>query len=860
MTTYGVLMSAARRRLRAASFSAVLIAAAVLAGGSGPAGATATVFFVTNAADSGPGSLRAAIDAANANPGTDSIKFGIPGSGVQTITVTSGALPAITDPVVVDGRTQPGYAGVPLIRLNNGTRSSSISGLDVVAGLSKVAGISITGFGAGVVLEVGDGNTLAADWIGLDPTGVADGNTSAGVIIQQGSSGNMIGAGSVASRNIISGNPNLGIAIGGAAGDRNAVSGNYIGTDPTGTSARPNGTGISLVSAHGETIGGTTAAARNLISGNTTDGLAISGSGSTQNIVQGNYIGLDASGGNALGNGHNGISISNGANANELGRGRLGGANVISGNGLAGVLITDSGTSGNRVIANSIGTDAAGAKAVGNASYGVAILGGATQNTVGGMKAAVRNVISGNTLSGVAISDLGTSKNIVSGNYIGTTVSGSAALANGQDGVLIQNSAGTNTVGGTLAGAGNVISGNAFSGVHISGLAPASADTSHNVVAGNYIGTDAGGAAVLANARDGVLIESTADNKVGGGTALARNVISGNTQDGVEIRGTGSTLNDVSGNYIGTNASGGAALGNTRYGVQIRAAAASNLVGGSTSALGNVISGNQLSGVGITGAGTASNSVTANLIGTNSAGTGAVPNAQNGIEVSFSATTTTIGGNVAGVRNVISGNAGAGILGTGGASGILVMGNYIGTDVGRTNPLPNGGDGVSFAGSGGNTVGGLSAAKQNTIAFNTSAGVRVDGTSGPSNGNRILRNSIDNNGGLGIVLVAGGNNAQAAPVITKVTNDGISTTVKGTLTSVAMKTFEIDLFVSPSCDPSGSGEGATFLGAKTVTTDLTGNAKYTIVVPLVAAGQALTTTATRSDTGDTSQFSGCAAS
>src|SRR5207245_2017168 len=160
-----------------------------------------------------------------------------------------------------------------------------------------------TGFGVGVVLEGGDGNTLVSNWIGIDLSGNAAGNATAGVLIQQGSSGNLIGAGSLASRNVISGNPGSGIAIGDAAGDRN----------------------------------------------------------------------------------------------------------VISGNGPAGVLRTDGGTSGNRGIASRIGTNAAGTSAVPNASNGVAILGGATQNTVGGMKAAVRNVISGNALSGVAVSDAGTS-------------------------------------------------------------------------------------------------------------------------------------------------------------------------------------------------------------------------------------------------------------------------------------------------------------------------------------------------------------------------------------------------------------------------------------------------------------------
>jgi hypothetical protein len=167
---------------------------------------------------------------------------------------------------------------------------------------------------------------------------------------------------------------------------------------------------------------------------------------------------------------------------------------------------------------------------------------------------------------------------------------------------------------------------------------------------------------------------------------------------------------------------------------------------------------------------------------------------------------------------------------------------------------------VLLAGSSGNTVGGASSTQRNTISFNAAAGVKVDGTSGPAIGNQILRNSINGNGALGILLTAGGNHAQAAPLITLVSNDGIKTTVKGTLTSAATKSFEIELFVSPSCDTSGSGEGATFLGAKTITTDAAGNAKYTIQVPLVPTGQALATTATRIDTSYTSHFSACATS
>src|SRR5206468_3010800 len=120
----------------------------------------------------------------------------------------------------------------------------------------------------------------------------------------------------------------------------------------------------------------------------------------------------------------------------------------------------------------------------------------------------------------------------------------------------------------------------------------------------------------------------------------------------------------------------------------------------------------------------------------------------------------------------------------------------------------------------GNTVGGTASAAGNTIAFNAGDGVEVDGNGiASSNGDSILRNSIFANGGLGIDLVGGGNHDQPAPSITSVNTGGGTTTINGTLAGSASSTqFRIEVFVSPSCDPSGNGEGETFLGVRTVTT------------------------------------------
>jgi hypothetical protein len=177
-----------------------------------------------------------------------------------------------------------------------------------------------------------------------------------------------------------------------------------------------------------------------------------------------------------------------------------------------------------------------------------------------------------------------------------------------------------------------------------------------------------------------------------------------------------------------------------------------------------------------------------------------------------------------------------------------------GVDVGGVNPLGNAGSGVLFSAATDNLVNG-----KNVIEFKGGAGVKVDGTAGTTNGDQIISNQIDLNHGLGIALVGGGNDGQAAPTITGVTSDGTTMTVKATLTSTPSTPVLVQLFAGPACDPSGSGEGRTLDAAKTVTTDGAGNATFSLLTAALPSGQVLTATATRQTSiPDSSAFSTCA--
>lgn len=480
-------------------------------------------------------------------------------------------------------------------------------------------------------------------------------------------------------------------------------------------------------------------------------------------------------------------------------------------------------------------------------------------------------VINRFSASGIYMQDKGVNRII--GNFIGTDLNGTADFGNGQDGVGIGFASNNNVIGGTQAAARNVISGNGSNGIDIFGFL-----ATNNVVQGNFIGTDVTGTKPLGNTR-GIWV-STEANTIGGIQTAARNVISGNGLtgtpfgSGIRINGTEATGNNVQGNFIGTDVTGASTLGNARDGVFI-SNAPSNIIGGAVSGARNVISGNSLRGVEIAGSGASGNLVQGNFIGTDVTGTADVGNFLEGILIHSGSRDNVIGGTASVARNVISGN-GSGVVFLSGSTGNVVQGNFIGTDVTGTAALGNTFDGVSINASSNSTVGGTTAGAGNVIAFNGEEGVQVFPSIGTATGNAILSNSIFSNTRLGIDLSpigvpsgvtpndsgdadTGPNNLQNFPALSLAVSSSGGITIAGILNSAPSTAFRVELFANAACDPSGFGEGQTFLGFTTVTTNPSGNATFSaIFVPSVAVGKLITATATDPN-GNTSEFSQCLA-
>lgn len=597
---------------------------------------------VTNTNDSGAGSLRQAILNANAminGPTPDVITFNIPGAGVHTIQPASD-LPVIGEGVFIDGYSQPGSSVNTLATGNNAVLQIELSG----ASLSATPNILLAVLGSDTTIR--------------------------GLIMNQAAGSS--GSGTTLALMSLASNAK--------------VEGNFIGTNAAGTAAAANpGSGVRLDNVSNSSIGGTAPAARNLISGN-------------------GY----------------------------------------------GVFLRGPETTGNLIAGNSIGTDAAGTAAIPNTVYGIRLGPYVANNLIGGTTAGARNLISGNGAGISAASNYGGSlytlgdDNRIEGNYIGTSADGNAALGNGTvgqnttGGILISDltlGSGTLTIGGTAAGAGNLISGNKGSGIVVMAY----------------------------------------DFSPPSGTVV--------------IQG--------------------------------------------------------------------------NLIGTNTAGTAANPNLGDGIFQDFFTLPLVVGGTSAAARNIISGNRGNGIAGGSYYGTALIQGNYIGTDITGSQPLGNGKHGILASATGAQIGDPATTDGGNLIAFNTLNGIAVTGDVG----NRISRNRIFSNGVLGIDLGSDGvtlndvgdpdtgpNNLQNFPVLL---HDLYARTVQGTLNSTPNTVFRIDLFSNAACDPSGHAQGQTYLGFTTVTTDGGGYADFgSLNFPLPASHTVFTATAT-DPANNTSEFSAC---
>src|SRR5215217_1709133 len=738
------------------------------------ASAHAATFTVTDAGDSGPGTLRQAIADANLTTDPDDIGFSL-GAGPHTIAPTS-ALPQISEEVAI---TAPTSSGLPLITLSGGSVGGSLTGLVFAVGSknSSLTGLRVsawTGNGVGV-----NANAVAISSCVIETNGV-------GVSVA-GADAVQIGPGG---RNVISGNSNDGIRLNAANDTR--IAGNWIGLASDGTTSAGNSSGVDLIgAATGTVIDGNTLVA------NTAAGVRIAAPTATQTRVEGNLIGLRSGFGvPAQGNG-NGVLISTGSHGNTIGGGGATRRNVISGNGNGGVVVTGAGSNSNTVSGNWIGLSATGLGRLPNVT-GVLVGFGATDTTVGGTTPDERNVIGWNA-TGVALTGSGTTTNRVTGNYVGVAPDGQTRAPNTR-GVAAEQAASGNTIGGSVAGAGNVISANLQTGIQVW------QGTSDTVVRGNLIGLGADGKSTRGNGR-GVWVggagPSSDHTLIGGPAALQRNVISANDEAGIYLNGPAADTT-VEGNYVGLDATGSINRGNNAGGVEIPlgSVVTGTTIGGAAAGAGNVVSGNA-DGIKLAAGDV---DILGNRIGTNAAGDAPLPPVQERGVVVFDATDVSIGGTGPGTGNTIAFN----------------------------------GSGVDIS------PGGLHDPVRGNRIFSNSGGLGID---------LGLFDGVTPNDTLD--ADSGANALQNFPILNSAVTDAGATAIAGVLDSAPNASFSVDLYASSACDVSGNGEGERPIGTVAVNTDGAGHAAFAVAAsPEIPAGQLVTATATSAD-ANTSEFSAC---
>ncbi|MGA8279188.1 MAG: CSLREA domain-containing protein [Rhodanobacteraceae bacterium] len=380
-----------------------------------------------------------------------------------------------------------------------------------------------------------------------------------------------------------------------------------------------------------------------------------------------------------------------------------------------------------------------------------------------------------------------------------------------------------------------------------------SLDSSNNTIEGNFLATDASGMSYLGTNTDVIRVQSS-NNRIGGSEPASRNVIGATVALGSStlfVQG-GGTL--IQGNYIGVNAAGSGPLqpdDRSTDAIFLIGSAPDTMIGGATPGAGNVI---LATNVGIDLRSTSANvTIQGNYIGTDATGTFGLGGGV-GISGSAAVPALTIGGPEPLAGNLISGGT-VGIAFFQAESDLVVQGNKIGTDASGTQAISNSSDGIS---GGGGTIpgliGGTAPDEANTIAFNCGRGINLQSSTAWT----ILGNSIYSNGGTGILNSDAG--PHPPPQITSLSINAGTATVSGTLDATASTTFRIEFYGNVVCDPSGAGEGRTFIGTTDVTTDADGHAVFGPLDFAVPDGEpVITATATDPD-GSTSAFAQCAGS
>jgi hypothetical protein len=392
----------------------------------------AATFTVTNTGNSGAGTLRQAFLDANNIPGLDTVAFNIAPGGSQTITLTSD-LPRISDPVIIDGTSQPGFNATPIIELTGPGFSGIAFGITIDAGNSTIRGLVINNFNSG----------------------------------------------------------GIGIFTNGS----NLIENNFIGTNLSGTAAKANfGQGIRIFNSSNNTIGGVSSNSGNLISGNSSEGIQVNGTNSSNNIFQRNRIGINISGNAAIPNQREGICLcsTNGdfsVNNNLIGGVTQDAGNIIAGNRFDEVRISGFATA-NSVKGNSIGTNISRTAVIQSTGYGI-FLDGGSNNIIGGDTVDSGNIIAGNIFgssnggSGIRIER--SSGNVIKGNSIGTDLTGTILLPNSEFGISIFENSQNNVFGGISPGEGNLIAFNGRAGIIISNSTTLTLPVARNSIRGNSI-------------------------------------------------------------------------------------------------------------------------------------------------------------------------------------------------------------------------------------------------------------------------------------------------------------------------------------------------------------------------------------
>ncbi|MFN9594102.1 MAG: right-handed parallel beta-helix repeat-containing protein, partial [Pirellulaceae bacterium] len=587
------------------------------------------------------------------------------------------------------------------------------------------------------VLVVESSSSIRGNYIGTDPAGMASmPNGGSGVVVS-------FGYDNLIRDNLISGNWQDGLAI--DQSESVTVQGNLIGTTADGLSALPNaGHSLAVYQSDDLLIGSPSVADRNVIAYGTGSGILVVDGGSMGSRIQGNYIGLNASGLTDAGNARYGIEVID-SPAITIGGSVAGEGNLISGNDLGGIAMMGSSTLHGSIHGNWIGLDKSGLAAIPNQSFGDFIgsgaligsplLGAARQTLIGSSSPAGRNIISGNNGPGIWLGGEGAGGNTVAGNWIGTNVLGLGSVPN-THGVLLSHGSDGNMIGGSFAGDRNVISGNSQSGVYASGLFPL-----ENYVMNNWIGLDSSGAARLANARYGIELTSVE------GFWVLGNVVSGNTLGGILLQNTTRTW--LEGNSVGTDGSGLQSVGNgtptsPADGVLI-VDSSNNRIGGPESSQRNVLSGNTGSGLRISGSSTA-NTLEGNVFGADRTGTVSISNAAHGLVIDTGVAGNLVGSDSSDSRaNLFYYNLGSGVWlpGVGPSASNTIVGNlYRGNlqmaiDHGVEGPTANDSPDSD----------GLANAPVITSAYLATAGLLVlEGTSNPGQVIQFYLSAPTNNG------------------------------------------------------------------------------------------------------------------